>query len=895
MKPNFLAGTLLCLLSNVAYTQSNRDETKYRMKDVALTTRWAKQVNPNNVLPEYPRPQMVRSNWKNLNGLWQYAIVAAGHEPPATYDGKILVPFPIESALSGVKKTLNPPPKYNKTIVSQNELWYKRKFNAPILHKGEKLLLHFGAVSWEATVYVNGEMAGTHTGSYTGFTIDITQFVRNRENEISVRVRNPLEKGFGPRGKQSLSPSSIWYTSSSGIWQTVWIEKVPKIYIRSIKVIPDVDRSQVRISVDANMEGMVTVKAAGEVVNGHAGSDIIVSISHPRLWSPDDPYLYDLTIVMGEDIVKSYFGLRKIEIKKDVKGKDRIFLNNEYIYNLGTLDQGFWPDGLYTAPTDAALKFDVEAIKLMGFNTIRKHVKVEPARWYYHADKLGMLVWQDLVPPATKFGSIPGDESKKEFEKESAEILSQLCPFPSIVTWVVFNEHWGEYDQGRITKWVKAVDPSRLVNGHSGSIIASGKVNEASMEDVIRRSQFSDMTDIHSYPSPALALPVQNKANVLGEYGGIDLEVQGHQYDDILGGWGYSKAVNAGRIRKEYEIMVDSLVEFEKRGLSGSIYTQPFDVETEQNGLMTYDREVIKIPAEILRNIHAKLWPVTKNFRTALQDFSAKVADTSIKDFTQMLIEFKKGVKDSTSLRALSIMAIRMNDSETADSASREYMKRLKDPLSEINVSFISFITNSSRHPGYELVLKNLEKIRARMDATNASRMVQRIIFKEQVKPLLTENPDWGTVQQVIKKYPQTDGEFIVGNSVVFYRNAVLRKENNAMKNFIEVATWYDDRYNGGTYNEWAWETFEGTSDTNYLKKALEWSKKSMVETPNDANCIDTYANLLYKLGYKNEAVKWEERARTLNPHEPAFDEALKRMQNGQPTWPVAENLSKDR
>ncbi|MBO9572444.1 MAG: glycoside hydrolase family 2, partial [Chitinophagaceae bacterium] len=700
MKRCIIGSVILLLFSTIAYTQKKVSDAKYKMKSLTIATRWAKDVNPKNVLPEYPRPQMVRSNWINLNGLWEYAILKPGAQMPSQFDGKILVPFPIESALSGVGKKLDPPASYNKIPVPQNELWYKRKFNAPELKEREKLLLNFGAVSWEATVYVNGKEAGHHTGSYTAFSIDVTEFIHRGENELTVKVANPLENGIGPRGKQTLSPGTIWYTPSSGIWQTVWLEKVPATYIKNIKITPDVDRSQVYITVNATGSSNVTVATAGKTVSGQSNSQITIPVSNAKLWSPDQPYLYDAEIKMGTDVVKSYFGMRKIEIKKDQEGIDRIYLNNKYTYNLGTLDQGFWPDGLYTAPTDVALKFDIEAIKAMGFNTIRKHIKVEPARWYYHADKLGMLVWQDLVQPASKFGKPPVDEAKNEFEKESAEIIEQLTNYPSITTWVLFNEHWGEYDQGRLTKWVKSTDPTRLVNGHSGSVIVSGKVNEAAMQEIILRSQSSDMTDIHSYPLPAMAIHVKGKANVLGEFGGIGVQVQGHLFDDIAAGWGYGGTVSAGTMCKQYSTMIDSLVVNEKRGLSASIYTQPFDVETEQNGLMTYDRQVIKMPVEIIRKINAKLWPATLNYAVAARNFTAKIADTSKKDYEQLLNEYEAGKKDSATLRALALMAISAKDRETASAVGRAYITLLKNPLSETNVRFISLITNNSKHPG---------------------------------------------------------------------------------------------------------------------------------------------------------------------------------------------------
>lgn len=874
---------MLCLLSTIAYTQPNIKGAKYSMKSVPIVTRWAKEVNPKNVLAEYPRPQMVRANWTNLNGLWEYAIVKHGSNMPVQFDGNILVPFPIESALSGVKKKLDPPASYNNLPVPRNELWYKRKIIGPTLNNGERLLLNFGGVSWQSTVFLNGKEVGSHAGSYTSFVIDVTDYIHQGNNEITVKVTNPLDDGIGPRGKQTKLPGLIWYTPSSGIWQTVWLEKVPANYITSLKITPDVDHSQVRITVNTLGSSDVLIKTAAKTVNGKSNSEIIIPINNPRLWSPDDPYLYDVKVKMGADVVKSYFGLRKVEIKKDENGIERIFLNNKYTYNLGTLDQGFWPDGLYTAPTDAALKFDIRAIKAMGFNTIRKHIKVEPARWYYHADKLGMLVWQDLVQPASKFGQPPSKEAKDEFEKESAEILDQLGNHPSITTWVLFNENWGAYDQERLAKWVKAFDPTRLVNGHSGSAIVNGIVNEERGRDVELKSVNSDMTDVHSYPLPAIPNHIDGKAMVLGEFGGIGVQVEGHLWDDVVAGWGYGGTVSPVIMAKKYAEMVDSLVAFEKHGLSASIYTQPYDVESEQNGLMTYDRELLKMPADKIRAINSKLWPVTANYLTATEELRVKVADTSMKDYVTRFKEYEAGKRDSASVRALALMASVANDRDTASRIGAEYIKLIKKPLCESNIKLIQNVTYSSKDPGYAIILNNLDKIKTFMDPKVAAYKVQGIIYKEQVKQLMTENPDWNAVDAIIKNYPQIDGEFVLGNCVVYYRNATRAKQKNGLRNLITAATIYDDRYHGGAYNAWAWAIFENSNDTMQLNKGLEWSHKSLLENPDDANNIDTYAMLLYKLGRKEEAIEWEQKAAALDPNFSALQERVNNMKENKP------------
>src|SRR5450432_3913109 len=431
---------LFCLVALLPFFAAA--QTQWSQAPLQLPTRWSKLVTPDNALVEYPRPQMVRTNWTNLNGLWDYAITVKDAATPTHFDGKILVPYPIESALSGVKRALLP---------SQN-LWYKRNIEIKSAKNGERTLLHFGAVDWKATVFVNGKEVGVHQGGYTAFSFDITDQLKTANNEIVVKVFDPTDEGIGPHGKQVLNPQNIYYTATSGIWQTVWLEAVPADYISDIKLTPDIDKNILNIVVDAPAGFQIEVNGS----KGEPGKKINLSVPNAHLWSPADPYLYDLDIKLKKgdktiDEVKSYFGMRKISVSKEDKGIDRIFLNNKPYYNLGVLDQGFWPDGLYTAPTDEALAFDIKAIKAMGFNTIRKHIKVEPARWYFHADKIGMLVWQDMVNPNQ---GLP-EGSKPEFEKESAEILDQLHNNPSIVTWVLFNEKWGQYDQERLTRWLK--------------------------------------------------------------------------------------------------------------------------------------------------------------------------------------------------------------------------------------------------------------------------------------------------------------------------------------------------------------------------------------------------------------------------------------------------------
>ncbi len=565
-----------------------------------LMTRWAKEVDPTRPWPEYPRPQMVRSKWQNLNGLWQYAITAKDAPAPAAYQGQILVPYPIESALSGLKRTLLP----------GENLWYQRTFDPPALKRGERLLLHFGAVDFEATVLVNDRKVGGHSGGYQNFSFDITAALKQGRNDLKVKVWDPTEAGPNPHGKQMLKPHGIFYTPSSGIWQTVWTETVPAMAIDSLVLTPDVDHSSLKIIVRSEAsEGYSVEAAAGKLrVRGAPREPLTLEIPHARLWSPDDPYLYDLEVRLLKngktvDTVRSYFGMRKVEGKQDAQGKRRIHLNDRYTYNLGTLDQGFWPDGLYTAPTDAALKFDVETIKSMGFNTIRKHIKIEPARWYYHCDKLGVMVWQDMVPPAADATGHTSEAARAQFETEVRETLSQLHNHPSITTWVLFNEGWGDYDPVRLERWMKELDPSRLLDGHSGSTVM---VRGERVIAVAMAGPASDLADIHSYPAPAV-LEDAGRVRVLGEFGGVGVATEGHTWKATEQGWGYIQMAPEALL-ETYARFIDKLqVLRSESGLDASIYTQPFDVETELNGLITYDREIMKIPREKLFDLHQSL------------------------------------------------------------------------------------------------------------------------------------------------------------------------------------------------------------------------------------------------------------------------------------------------
>ena len=570
-----------------------------------IKTPWAEKVDPENPLPEYPRPLMERSRWQNLNGLWNYSIVRTG-ELPQQSDGKILVPFAIESSLSGVGKQLG----------HEREHWYERTFELPARWAGDRILLHFGAVDWKADVWVNDIKVGQHTGGYTPFSFDITAALNKKgSNTLKVKVWDPTAAGYQPRGKQVDNPSGIFYTAVSGIWQTVWLEPVPEKHIAGLRITPDIDRRVLRVEADVPSAGegdrVVAVVTDGgrEVARGQALRNVPLEIAMPadmKLWSPDSPFLYDLTVTLlseGKpvDEVKSYAAMRKYSTAPDADGIVRLMLNDKPVFHFGPLDQGWWPDGLYTAATDEALEYDVIKTKELGFNMIRKHVKVEPARWYTHCDRHGIMVWQDMPsgdgnPEWQMTQYFTGAERERTpeseacYRKEWKEIMDFLHSNPCIAVWVPFNEAWGQFKTDEIARWTKTYDPTRSVNPASGG-------NHYTCGDIL---------DLHHYPDPRMYLYDAKRVTVLGEYGGIGMALEGHLWEPDRN-WGYVQFKTPEEVTAAYLEYTGRLLDMIPRGFSAGVYTQTSDVEIEVNGLMTYDRKVVKVDESRIRELNHKL------------------------------------------------------------------------------------------------------------------------------------------------------------------------------------------------------------------------------------------------------------------------------------------------
>lgn len=598
MKKNFLTMLLALALCSSTFAQ-------WKPAGDKIKTSWGEQLDPKNVLPEYPRPIMERNDWKNLNGLWKYAITKKGDPTPAAYQGDILVPFAVESSLSGVGKMIN----------EKEELWYQRTFDVPSAWRGKQILLHFGAVDWKAEVWVNDVKVGEHTGGFTPFYFDITSVLNKGNNDLVVKVWDPSDRGEQPRGKQIANPHGIWYTPVTGIWQTVWLEPVATQYITNLKTTPDIDNNSVKVEVAANTTSADKVEVKvfdgkNLVAKGAALNGVPVELAMPanaKLWSPDSPFLYNMEVTLYKDgkaidQVKSYTAMRKYSIRKGQNGITRLQLNNKDYFQFGPLDQGWWPDGLYTAPTDEALVYDLKKTKDFGYNMVRKHVKVEPARWYTHCDQLGLIVWQDMPNggPSPQWQArnyfngrevIRSAASEANYRKEWKEIIDCLYSYPSIAVWVPFNEAWGQFKTPEIVAWTKEYDPSRLVNPASGG-------NHYTCGDIL---------DLHHYPGPNMFLYDPRRATVLGEYGGIGLVVEGNTWVNDKKNWGYVKFNTSDEVTNEYIKYGRHLLELIRKGFSAAVYTQTTDVEGEINGLMTYDRKVIKMNEAKVREINQQI------------------------------------------------------------------------------------------------------------------------------------------------------------------------------------------------------------------------------------------------------------------------------------------------
>ena len=595
-------GQLLREQNFVQRSSTASSVTRSMRYDNRLTTPWAELVDSISVLGEYPRPIMEREDWMSLNGYWDYAICDSGMVCPDSYDGRILVPFCVESYLSGVEKP----------VAKDSELWYHRTFTIPEEWAGKHIILNFGAVDWRADVWVNDRHLACHKGGFTSFSIDITDALCDSVQELVVRVWDPTDDGYQLRGKQSLEPHTIYYTAVTGIWQTVWIEPVMQEHISRVTTFPDYDNAQVRLL--ANTEGDMTdcslrvrVLYDDEVVATASGNAIdTLTIQMPEdflSWTPDNPWLYDIQVelVRDDDVldeVKSYTAMRKFSCGKDKSGRKNLLLNDIPVFQFGPLDQGYFPDGLYTAPTDEAMLNDLQKIKRCGFNMVRKHLKIEPARWYTYCDRMGIIVWQDIpsgdsaiavdnnLPSKVPY-NLRSEESAQDYMNELDEIMTQLMPYPCISTWVLFNEGVGQFNTQEIAQWTKERDPSRYVNAASGG----------------NYHYTGDMLDSHHYPSPFICQSSRNYALVIGEFGGLGLTMSGHAWKNTTG-WAYIDFTTRSQLQKYYEIYTSYLYVLKYQGLCAAVYTQLTDVEIETNGLMTYDREIMKIDEDWLYTIN---------------------------------------------------------------------------------------------------------------------------------------------------------------------------------------------------------------------------------------------------------------------------------------------------
>ena len=583
----------------------NSQEFKWLPAGNKIKTNWGINLNQNNIWQEYPRPQLERKDWINLNGLWSYSITDLNALKPGNLDEKILVPFSLESSLSGVMKSLN-----EKQI-----LWYYKEFEIPENWKNKNILIHFNAVDWKCELFINDIKVGEHIGGYSEFNFDITKNLKEGKNKILLKVFDPSDKGYQPVGKQSLNPNGIWYTSISGIWQTVWLEPVNEKYVKKIDINNDFDNKEIKINCKLNIEENLPMEISllfkekeFMKIKGNSNSDIVIKIPeeyfHP--WSPSEPNIYRIKAELFDktekiiDSIESYTTIRKIEQRKDENGCYRIYLNNNKIFNMGVLDQGYWPDGLYTPPSEEAMIYDINKLKELGFNTIRKHVKIEPYRYYYYCDKIGMLIWQDMPSGDRQENKWEhhqlnagddvkrSEESKNNYYQEWAEIINNLKFFQCIILWVPFNEAWGQFDTEKVVEFTNKQDPTRLINAASGG----------------NHRICGNFLDLHNYPEPSQYLKVDDLINILGEFGGLGLDIKGHTWKDD--NWGYKTFKTKEEITEKYEEYINLIINSFK-GFSAAIYTQTTDVETEINGLITYDRSEIKVDREKIKAANEKI------------------------------------------------------------------------------------------------------------------------------------------------------------------------------------------------------------------------------------------------------------------------------------------------
>lgn len=603
-------------------SESESGVSAWQPADFQLRTPWTGDVNPENPLPNYPRPQLTRREWRSLNGVWEFQP-ADSTAPPGTdtLSEEILVPYPVEAPLSGLGR-------------HESEMWYRRTFDIPDDWE-ERVLLHFEAVDWAATVYVNGTKVGHHRGGYDSFSLDITDALTQAgEQELLVHVHDPTDDGFQPLGKQRLDPGGIYYTACSGIWQTVWLEPVPDTHITDLDVTSNVPENQVHVSSNVTKPEDATIQVTafdGErkvaATTGEASNEVTLDIPDATLWTPDNAHLYDLRIEVrrnGEvvDAVGSYVGLRSVG-KTTVNGTPRLTLNGDFGFQMATLDQGYWPDGIYRAPTDEALKSDLVRHKKLGFNAVRKHVKIEPRRWYYWADKLGLLVWQDMPSTAIRGDPNPSEPAQRQFETELRAMVEELRNHPSVYMWVPFNEGWGSYDVERIANAVKTWDSTRLVNSQSGINVCH--TQEWADGNICGTGAASDVVDWHVYPGPDAPSNSGGKPTVLGEYGGMGLQIENHLWNPEEA-YAYASMTDADDLTETYLSKLDQIREFMSHcgGLSAAVYTQISDVESEINGLLTYDRKVLKPDGTKLREAHRSLIEESKGHTAGQKSTSSQ-------------------------------------------------------------------------------------------------------------------------------------------------------------------------------------------------------------------------------------------------------------------------------